>query len=56
MLAFADLVTKAMTVLLYIVQDLASNGVLDFVPDLVTIRAAQSGVFLAKVRTTAKRS
>jgi hypothetical protein len=47
----ADATSKAMKLLRYIVTDLAPGEIMVFAPDVITVRAARSAVFLTRVRT-----
>ncbi|KAJ9111087.1 hypothetical protein QFC19_001285 [Naganishia cerealis] len=45
----ADATSKAMKLLRYIVTDLAPGEIMVFAPDVITVRAARSAVFLARL-------
>jgi hypothetical protein len=45
----ADATSKAMKLLRYIVTDLAPGEIMVFAPDVITVRAARSAVFLTRV-------
>lgn len=48
----ADATSKAMKLLRYIVTDLAPGEIMVFAPDVITVRAARSAVFLTRVSQT----
>ena len=52
----ADATSKAMKLLRYIVTDLAPGEIMVFAPDVITVRAARSAVFLTRVSQKKKRS
>jgi hypothetical protein len=49
--SLARTISLAVQMLRYIITDLSPHEVILFAPDIITFRAAQAGVFLARVST-----